>query len=156
MIEQIRQFFESRIATSDEGQPPNEQQYRLATAALLVEMSRADYETKTEEQETILEVIRKTFELTDDQTRELFELAQAQADASTSLYEFTRLINDRFKESEKEHIVELLWEVAFADGDLDKYEEHLLRRISDLLHVRHRAFVNLKLKVKARHEGNAS
>ncbi len=153
MIEKLLQFFEDKIAPHDGDATPSEAQYQLATAALLVEMSRADYETKDAEQSTIVDAVQRTFKLTDQQTQELVELAEQEADASTSLYEFTRLINDRFAEHEKEHIVELLWEVAFADGDLDKYEEHLLRRVSDLLHVRHRAFVNLKLKVQARKQG---
>lgn len=149
MIERIQRFFETRLAAPQKTEH-NEQQHQLATAALLVELSRADYKTEPAEQAAIVAATKRAFGLSDEATKELVELAETEADASTSLYEFTRLINDNFDEAEKEHIVELLWEVAYADGDLDKYEEHLIRRIADLIHVRHKAFVKLKHKVQTR------
>ena len=61
-----------------------------------------------------------------------------------------RLINRHFSQEEKNHIVELLWEVAYADGELDKYEEHLVRKLADLIYVPHRSFIRAKHRAKAR------
>ena len=117
---------------------------RIASAALLVEMSRADYKVTPVEREAIERALRHVFELDATAAAELYGEAERHADEATSLYEFTRLINDHFQPSEKEKLIELLWLVAFADGALDKYEEHLVRRVADLVYVSHGAFIRTK------------
>ena len=90
------------------------------------------------------------FELDPAASARLYREAERHADDATSLYEFTRLINDHFELTEKENLVELLWFVAFADGALDKYEEHLVRRVADLVHVSHGAFIRAKHRAMQR------
>ena len=117
---------------------------RIAGAALLVEMSRADHEVTPVERSVIEAALRHVFELDPAATADLYREAERHADDATSLFEFTRLINDHFELAEKENLVELLWFVAFADGELDRYEEHLVRRVADLIHVSHGAFIRTK------------
>lgn len=150
MLEHIQKFFETRIApmmrdaTSADAEPA----YQLATAALLVEMTRADYEVKDEERQSVTKAIQRAFGLSAKETDELVRLAESEADNATSLYEFTSLINAHFSPEQKQRVVELLWRVAFADGELDKYEEHLVRKVADLIYVPHRQFILAKHKMK--------
>ena len=126
---------------------------RIAGAALLVEVSRADYEVTPVERSAIERALRQVFELDSTAAAELYREAERHADDATSLYEFTRLINDHFQPAEKENLIELLWSVAFADGTLDKYEEHLVRRVADLIYVSHGAFIRAKHRVMSRSRG---
>ena len=121
-------------------------QLRLAAAALLIEMTRADYAVDSTEKRALQSVLQAALELDPAEVKELLELAGSAADRATSLYEFTRLINDHYSREEKLVLIESMWRVAFADGDLDKYEERLIRQVSDLVHVPHREFIRLKVK----------
>ncbi len=133
--------------SEEENSADLEHRLRLAAAALLIEMSRADYVVEPEEQRTLEIVLHAALNISASETAELVELAGAVADQATSLYEFTRLINDHYDKSQKLLLIQSLWRVAYADGDLDKYEERLIRQVSDLIHVSHKDFMRLKLKV---------
>ncbi len=148
MINAIRQFFETHILEETQEEATTEHGLRLATAALLIEMSRADFDAKAEDKAAVITVVGRVFELTEQETHELVFLAEEEARQATSLYQFTSLINRAFSPDQKAHVVELLWEVAYADGQLHKYEEHLVRKIADLIHVPHRTFIRAKHKVK--------
>ena len=116
-------------------------------------MSRADHEVTPVERGAIESALRHVFELDRAAAADLYREAERHADDATSLYEFTRLINDHFQPAEKERLVELLWLVAFADGALDKYEEHLVRRVADLTYVPHAAFIRTKHRAMERWRG---
>lgn len=150
MLDAIRQFFDTRIsaAKGETESGGSEHGYQLATAALLFEISRADYDIKGAERDAVSAAVRRAFGLTPEETAELVRLAELEAEQSTSLYEFTRLINEHFSKAEKQHVVELLWHIAYADRHLDKYEEHLIRKIADLIHVPHRAFIRAKQRAR--------
>lgn len=152
MITAIKRFFDANLTPATQASNPEEQEraYQLATAALLIEMTRADYDVKVVERDAVIHAVQRAFELDSEQTKELVALAEQEADEATSLYEFTRLINHHFDPKQKEHIVELLWHVALADGELDKYEEHLVRKIADLIHVPHLSYIRAKHHAIAR------
>jgi uncharacterized tellurite resistance protein B-like protein len=124
-----------------------EHKLHLAAAALLIEMTRADFVLENEEQKTLKRVLCEALSLTPQEVAELVGLAREAADRATSLYEFTRLINDHYSREQKLTLIESMWKVAYADGDLDKYEERLIRQVSDLTHVSHKDFIRLKLEV---------
>jgi len=150
MLASVRKFFETRIAQpAEEERDPESREhgYRLATAALLIEMSRADREVTDDERAAVTDAVQRAFGLPESETSELVRLAEAEARESTSLYEFTSLINAHFDDTEKAHVVELLWRVAYADGDVDKHEEHLVRKVADLIHVPHSVFIREKHRV---------
>ena len=151
MILAFQRLFESTLATAARAPVAEDREhgYRVATAALLVEVMRADYEVRHEEREAVLRALAAAFDdLSPQETRELLARAEEQADGATSLYEFTQLVNRELDHEQKAHVVELLWRVAYADGDLDKYEEHLVRRIADLIHVPHSVFIRMKHRAR--------
>lgn len=148
MLRTIQEFFDTRIRSTS-GEPATvERALQLATAALLVEVSRADHEIKDEERRVIGDAVRKTFNLSEHDTEVLIRLAEEEAQTATSTHQFTHLIDKHFSTDQKVRIVELLWRVAFADATKDRHEEHLIRRIADLLHVPHREFIDAKLRAR--------
>ena len=152
MLKAVRRMFEDLLITASAAPEPIEAEhaYQLAAATLLVEMSRADFDVQLEELRAVDNAIQRAFHLSDDETADLVAKANAEADHATSMHEFTRLINSHFTESQKYHLIELLWQVAFADGAVDRYEEHFVRKIADLIYVRHSAFIRAKLAVHER------
>ena len=146
MLDTIRRFFDEQMNPAEAGADDGEHTLRLATAALLVEMTRMDDEVQGVEQQAVLDALRSKFGLSEAETRELVELAEAEVREATDYFQFTRLINDGFSMQQKTRVIEHLWEVAYADGRLDGQEEHMIRRLADLLHVPHRNFINAKLR----------
>lgn len=151
MLQRIRDFFEANVRGPEAaGGGDDGHAVRLATAALLIEVARQDEEITPEELETISAAIRRKFQLSAGETDELMELAEAELRGSTDYYQFTSLIKERFSPAQKERVIEHLWEVAFADGRVDRYEEHLVRRVAELLYVPHAAFIAAKHRAAAR------
>jgi uncharacterized tellurite resistance protein B-like protein len=150
VIEAIRQFFSDRIEPATGAGPDADRALQLATAALLIEMSQADFSVSKEEKSLISEALRETFELDDEHTAELVRLAEGQAQQATCLYEFTSLVNKSFDRDRKLRVVELLWQVAYADGRLEKHEHHLMRRLANLLHLSHQDYIAAKFRARDR------
>jgi uncharacterized tellurite resistance protein B-like protein len=117
---------------------------RLATAVLMVDVARADYVFEESEFLRVLELIETHFRLTPEQSAELVNAAGSKADDMVSLYEFTQVLHKHLNEAEKARIISMLWQVAYADGRLDKYEDSLVLKISDLLYVSRGRVMRLK------------
>lgn len=109
----------------------------LATAVLLIEVMRADGRIETAEREAVLHALRSRFTLTATELDELFELAHDKSEHTHDLYGFTARLNDSLTDVERVRAFEMLWTVAWADGHADAHETHLLRKLADLLHLRH-------------------
>ena len=149
MVSAIKQFFQSHIQPPSDSQGRvSEHSVRIATAALLIEMMRADSKISEDEQETITSTIRSRFKLTIEETGELLKLAEEEIHKATGYFEFTSLINKGFTYDQKVMVIEHLWDVAFSDAILDKYEEYMVRKIADLIHVSHRDYIEAKLKIR--------
>ncbi len=146
MLRTLQQLFETRIRPEADSADPavSEHGLRLAAGALLVEMTRADHEVSSDERAATRGALQRAFGLSPSETEELLALAEAEADRAVSLHQFTHLINRHFSAERKRHVVELLWRVAYADGRLDKYEEHLVRKVAELLYVPHEQFIRAK------------
>ena len=121
---------------------------KLATAALMIEVMKQDGETKNEEIESVKKALKTKFELTKTEIDELFTLASEEAKQSVDLYQFTSLIREHFSQEKKVKTIEYLWTIAYVDNHLDAHEEHLIRRIADLLYVTHQDFMKAKHKVQ--------
>ncbi|MEX0373918.1 tellurite resistance TerB family protein [Spiribacter pallidus] len=149
MIDAIKQFFDTRIA-GDEKETADTGQHRLqlATAALLIEMAQADNQRHSMEFQAIHDGIMEVFDLSPEETAEIIELADEEAHEATDHFEFTQLINQQFGYDDKCRVVELLWRVCLADAEMDRYEEQLVRKIAELLHVQHSEFIAAKLRVQ--------
>ncbi|BBB27754.1 tellurite resistance TerB family protein [Amphritea japonica] len=119
----------------------------VASAALMIEVLLSDYERKPEEQKTLIAIIKKSFSLDQATTEELLNQAEKAQQEATDYFRFTSQINDSCTPQEKVTLIENLWRVAYADGELHHYEEHLIRRIADLTHVSHMDFIAAKLRV---------
>lgn len=147
MLKAIRDFVEKQILAPGGAEPSSadsEHALRLATAALLVEMSRQDETITEQEREAIASSLLEHFSLTRAEVDELYALAEKESAEATDYHQFTSLLKDRLQPEQKEKVVELLWRVAIADGNIDSFEEHMVRRISDLLYLSHSAFIRAK------------
>ncbi len=121
---------------------------RLATAALLVETMRADFEATEVERGTLTSLLERHFGLTAAEADDLVDEAERAADKSVSLYDFTRVLNDSLATGEKLDLVEMLWRACLADGRLDKYEDHLVGKLAELLHVQRAEVIRLRNLVR--------
>jgi len=146
MINQIKLFFEQHLALSAP-EDSSEEKLQIATVALFLEMMNMDDKVEPEEQEIILSLIHQNFSLTTEQTTSLLELAEQQRKQATDYFQFTSLINKAYSLEQKVRLIESLWKIAFIDGNLDMDEEYLVRKIADLLHVPHTAFIMAKNRV---------
>ena len=117
-----------------------------ACSALLIEVAYADKIFDESEIISLKESLKETYNIDDKIIDELISDAKKTVDESTSLYEYTRVVNDEFDYSDKLELLSRIWRLAFADGNLDKYEDHLIRKISDLIHISHSDFIKIKLE----------
>jgi uncharacterized tellurite resistance protein B-like protein len=146
-VKKMKSWLAERLGVgAGEESPQREQARNLAVAALLVEVLRADYDVSGPERRQVLDSIRGILGLDPGQCETLLELAEQRVDEAHDLHQFTSEVNRAFSADEKVGLVEQLWRVAQADATVHKYEEHLIRRISDLLHVPHRQFIAAKLR----------
>jgi uncharacterized tellurite resistance protein B-like protein len=121
---------------------------RMATAVLMIDVARADHNFDETEFDKLLLLVESHFHLTAEHAAELVIAANERADDIVSLHEFTQLLHDHLDHDEKARIISLLWQIAYADGQLDKYEDALVRKISDLLHVSRGRVMRLKHDVE--------
>lgn len=145
MLKAIKDFVTQQImAPVERGNSTSEHALRLATAALLVEMSRQDEKILPVEKAAVAGALKDKFDLSEYEVETLYVLAEAEVKEAIDYYQFTSLIKENFSPEQKEKVVELLWQVAAADGHIDTYEEHMVRRISELLYLSHSAFIRAK------------
>jgi uncharacterized tellurite resistance protein B-like protein len=142
MIRALKSLFELDTLREEE---PLEHRLHLAAAALLIETARADFTQDGVEEAELTATLRQALQLSAAEVEDLVRLASEQVDAATSLYQFTRVVNDHFSPARKRDLIAGMWRVAYADGDLDKYEEHLIRRVADLIYVPHEDYIRAKL-----------
>ncbi len=117
---------------------------QLATAVLMVDVARADRIFEQSEFKAMLKLIESHFELLPEQAAALVNEAGEEVEEMVSLYEFTQVLHQHLNENEKARIVSLLWRIAYADKRLDKYEDALVLKISDLLYVSRGRVMRLK------------
>jgi uncharacterized tellurite resistance protein B-like protein len=141
MIAKLKQLLaDFNTAASEQRQHTIE----LAAACILLELSRADMDSSMEERVKISVALGEMFELSSAEVEELLKDAEYNADQATSTFEFTRVVKEYFDDAQRVELLLALWRVAYADGVLDKYEEHFIRKVSDLLYVSHSDFIRAK------------
>jgi uncharacterized tellurite resistance protein B-like protein len=159
MLRSIQRFYTELIQPRQDpdgitSREATDRALRLATAALLIETTRADRTVADEEREAVTDALKGTFGLSEQETAELVSLAEAQAAEAVSLYEFTYLIDKGFDPAQKREVVALLWRVVFADARLEAHEEALVRRVAELIHVPHKDFIDTKLEARDAADGH--
>ena len=119
----------------------------MATAVLLIEMARADFDQAENENEVIRQLLKGHFDLNNEQTHDLFCEAMTVADDAVSLHEYTHALHKTLTQEAKEEIIEMLWRLAMSDNNLDKHEDYLVRKIADLLYVSNSIVLKMRHKV---------
>jgi uncharacterized tellurite resistance protein B-like protein len=147
MLGEIKQFFHEQVQKGVDDAGDNTHALNVATAALMVETMRADFNASPVEKRAIRELLDERLQLTPQELDELFALAEQEVDESVSLYQFTSLVDQELDYSDKVTVIEMLWQIVYADSRLDKYEEYIVRKIADLLHISHRDFIQTKHRV---------
>ncbi len=149
MLKQLRDILNTTLANPDqEDSASRDHALRLATATLLVEVVRADYEEDIKETEAVVRQLQVRFELTEEETLLLVKEAEEKADHSASLQDFTRLLHEHLSEMEKHSVIEMLWRIALADDHLDKHEDYVVRKVASLLYVTHSNLIRIRNAVK--------
>jgi len=146
MLDSIREFFDRHFASPDLSR--NEHTIELATAALLLEVSRADGEISADERGAATRALQGKFHLSQEETTALLQLAEAEVREASDTFQFTSLVNKRFTRGQKIRVIELMWQVAYADGARDVFEDHVIRKLADLLYVDHGDYIAAKLKAR--------
>lgn len=147
MIQSIKQFFENNFSSEKKTQVPLEEKLNLAAAALLIEISYSDMNISEQENKVLRKILKEKFHVNETLVDELISLAEEEVRSSHCSFEFTRLINAYFEKEEKFKLIQSMWEVAYADNELDCYEEAMIRKLADLLYVPHSDFIRAKLSV---------
>jgi|JI8StandDraft_1071087.scaffolds.fasta_scaffold155868_2 uncharacterized tellurite resistance protein B-like protein len=150
MLSSLKDLFESLLAPVGAAAAPlPERRLQLATAVLLVEVMRADAVMSADERRAVLAALNRQFALAPDESARLLELAEQQARDAVDFFGFTSALNEQLDFAQKVQVVEAMWQVAYADGQLAAQENHVLWRVADLLHVPHGAYINAKIRAKA-------
>ncbi|WP_340150983.1 TerB family tellurite resistance protein [uncultured Sneathiella sp.] len=143
-------FLKSLLSEDNTAKPRTQDEARIATAALLIEAALSDDDFKDVERDAIVDVITRHYKTSDAEARELVAHAEEAQSESDQLFYFTRAVKDSFPVETRVQMIEMLWEVAYADGVLSKYEANLVRRISGLIYVSDRDSGTARKRVMAR------
>lgn len=148
MLDSIKSFFQTNIEPAQQAKTgeagPN---IELAACALLLELAHADEEFADSERRHIESAIQRHFELDAGKTKELIELADRERRQSSDLFQFTSLISNSFDEGQKMVLIEAMWGLVYADGEVAEHETYLMRKISNLLGVKPGYLAELKKRV---------
>lgn len=149
MIDLVKKFFgKSSHDNSSNQKRQATHDIRIATCALLLEMSNIDGEFSALERENIISILKKDFDLSDEYTTTLLEASNEELKGSIDLWQFTNLINQNYSMEEKIRVIETVWDIVYADGKLDKHEDYLIHKLANLLRLTHKQLIEAKLKVK--------
>ena len=146
MLKKISNIFKKKVTET-----PDEESLSSiskACSSLLIEVALSDKDFDEEEITSMKEILKTTHGISDETINGLVSNAKQTVDESTSLYNYTREVNDNFSYDDKLLLLQSLWDIAYADGNVDKYEEHLIRKISDLIYISHSDFIQVKLERK--------
>ena len=148
MIDLVKRFFSrSGEAVHPEQKREKPHDIRIATCALLLEMAHIDDEFSGSEQENIILILKRDYQLSDEYSTELIQATEEELKGSIDVWQFTNLINQNYSTQEKNQIIEMVWKIAYADGRLDKHEDYLVHKLAKLLRLTHKQLIDAKLKI---------
>lgn len=153
MLQQIRKLFE-QIGSGADVEVRDEKDVRIISAALLAEVATIDQKLDRREQDTLTRLLQDHYELEGEAARELVTEALVHRDRATSLYEFTQTVNDQFSEKDKYLLVRQMWQVAFSDDVIEAFEEHLIRRVAELIYLPHGLFTRARAEAREMRKTN--
>lgn len=148
MLSKLVELFQG-VEPDRQDAPLKESDVRLACAALLIEVAVIDNEFDSDEMISLRQILEQQFSIDKSDLNDLITLAHNECSEATSMYQFTQLINQHCSPEQKFDLVMNMWVIAYADGDLDKYEEYIIRKVSELIHLPHGEFIRAKHRARA-------
>ena len=140
-------FFKNLFKTEDSEAESKDNSIQKSICSLMIEVAYADNQLDESELKAIANSLSK-LDIQQEEIREIVDETLAKSKESISFYEHTRILNDQLDYDQKKDVLNSVWSIAFADGQMNKHEEHLIRRIADLLYLNHKDFINSKLDHK--------
>jgi uncharacterized tellurite resistance protein B-like protein len=151
MIDLVRKFLaKGKGANTGAQGRPESRDVRVAVCALFLEMASIDGEFSDSERENIISLLKRQYHLSDEHVAELMEASEEGLEGSIDLWQFTNLINQNYSRQEKIQIIEMVWQVVYADGRLDKHEDYLVHKLAKLLRLSQKDLIDAKVKVSSR------
>jgi len=147
MLDRFKRIFGNAATEDEDSGRTGDHDIKVATCALLVEMAGIDESFTAQETETILHILKDTYGVSGDHAEALMAEAEKELAESVDLWQFARLINENYSRDEKIAIIEVLWQVVFVDGKMDKYEDYLMHKMMKLLRLSHKELIDAKLKI---------
>jgi uncharacterized tellurite resistance protein B-like protein len=148
VLSKLSRFIERHLQTGDASVGLSDDQKQLAFVSLLIEVAMADHHFSDSEHQNLVDAIERKFNLPNTIILELVESAKQESANSTSLHPFTQLIHNHCTSQEKFDLIKAMWELAYADGVLDKHEDYIIRKLADLIYVPHTEFIRARNFVK--------
>ena len=148
----IKKKWKDRLLKSLAANPVEEEsgqfdRVQIATCVILLEVAHYDFEFSSIEEETTKAILKNEFSIPEEVIEDLMEVAEEQREEKVDLWEFTNVINENFSREEKLKIMEAAWKIIYSDEKLDKYEDHYVHVLADLLRLRHADLINAKLSI---------
>jgi uncharacterized tellurite resistance protein B-like protein len=151
MFARLKRLFDDQAGAAADGKTSHSfEEKQLAAAALMVEAARLDSTFDEKERARIETLLQQHFDLDAEEAKALLAAGETASEGSVQLHGFTRTIKDAFDQEERVALIEMLWEVAYADGELHDYEASLIRRITGLLYVPDRDSGEARKRVRMR------
>ena len=140
-------FFKNLFKTKEIEPESKDNSIQKSICSLMIEVAYADDQLDESELKAMANSLGK-LAIEEEEIQEIVDATLAKSKESISFYEHTRILNDQLDYDQKKEVLNSVWAIAFADGEMDKHEEHLIRRIADLLYLNHKDFINAKLNQK--------
>jgi len=146
-------LFKNLFKTKEIEEENKDNSIQKSICSLMIEVAYADNQLEESELKAMAYSLSK-LDIEEEEIQEIVDATLAKSKESISFYEHTRILNDQLDYDQKKEVLNSVWAIAFADGEMDKHEEHLIRRISDLLYLNHKDFINAKLNQKEINENS--
>lgn len=140
---------DSFSGAEDESAIDIQEQLKMASAILLLEVARTDHNIEDTELNQIKTVIQDKFDLSSEASQALMDEADESIEDIIDFHQFTSLLNEHFEIEQKCLLIEYMWQIALSDGYLDAYEDQFIRKISNLLYLRHSELISARERAKA-------
>jgi uncharacterized tellurite resistance protein B-like protein len=147
MFNFIRQTLIKNKGPVDNG-PDNDERTRIAASVILLEAAHADHVCTDDELGHVIDTLCSDFDLSKKHAEDLLELADRERNKAVDLFEFTNHINNEFSREEKKTVLEAVWRIIHIDGQLEKHEDHFVRKLTHLLRLSHKEMIDAKLKAR--------
>jgi uncharacterized tellurite resistance protein B-like protein len=150
MFDLIKKILANKRGSITISAQENEERTRLAACVLLLETAHADNECTADEMSHVMDVMKNDFAISEEQAEELLELAHRERSQAVDLWQFTNQINQQFDRQEKMRMMEAVWRIIHADGQLDKHEDYFAHKLATLLQLRHKDLIAAKISARDR------